>query len=276
MNAAVTSRLFRFHLRQIGLVFVCFALAASRSGGAEDVGYGGVRPPRAEARFTSSPPVVDGTWAQGEWDEAQPLTFAAAPPTVGATSGCEVRFLWNDEGVFIGFRATDATPVYGGTKPGESLHREDVFEVFFDQVGDHRQFWELQIAPHGQLYLRNHLLTAQPRLTEEQRLTPEFADRELWRYDVPIPAGLRSASRYDPKTQLWTAELFLPSTFANRRQDPSRMTARQWRINLARHDWDRPPDAPARQGTFMYWAPVLPGHPHMSPTAMGWLTFTRP
>lgn len=273
---ATALRFLRLHHRHVRLVFAWVVLAISRSAGAEEVGYGGGQPPRAEARFTSQAPVIDGTWAPGEWDRAQPITFAATPSTGGESSGCKVRFLWNTEGVFIGFRASDTTPVYGGTKPGESLHREDVLEVFFDQVGDHHQFYELQIAPHGQLYLRNHLLTAPPRLTAEMRLTQEFVERELWRYDVPIPAGLKTASVYDPKTHLWTAELFLPAAFANRRLDPTRMTATQWRINLVRHDWDRPLDVASRQGTFMYWAPVLPGHPHLSPTAMGWLTFTRP
>ncbi len=276
MNSIIALRyLRRVHRLHVGLVLTWSVLAANAVSATEEVGYGGAKPPQAEACFTGRPPVIDGTWSPGEWDQAPPITFAATPSTGDATATGEARFLWNNEGAFIGFRAIDSTPVYGGTKPGESLHREDVFEVFFDQVGDHHQFYELQIAPNGQLYLRNHLLTAPPRLTAEERLTQEFVERELWRYDVPIPAGLKSASVYDPKTHLWTAEIFLPATFANRRLDPSRMTAVRWRINLVRHDWDRPLDDPARHGTFMYWAPVLPGHPHLSPTAMGWLTFTR-
>lgn len=263
----------RQHL--LGLFLACL-LGCQRILAEEELSYGGGQPPRAEARFTAQAPVIDGTWAPGEWDQAIPISFASAHSPGHAATECEVRFLWNNAGVFVAFRALDATLVYGGTKPGESLHREDVFELFFDQTGDHRQFYELQIAPNGQLYLRNHLLTAAPRLTAEHRLTQEFVERELWRYDLPIPAGLKSASAYDAKTRMWTAELFLPATFANRRQDPSRMSAGRWRINLVRHDWDRPLTATERQGTFIYWAPVLPGHPHLSPTAMGWLNFTSP
>lgn len=243
---------------------------------AEETTYGGGEPPRAEARFTTRAPTIDGRWSPGEWDDAAPISILPAAHPSRAASATEVRFLWNTEGVFVAFRTLDRTPIYGHTKLGESLHREDVFELFIDQLGDHHQFYELQIAPSGQLYLRNHILTAPPRLTAEGRLTQEFVERELWRYDLPIPPTVKTASIYDVATQTWSAELFLPASLINRRRDPSHMTAGTWRLNLVRHDWDLPLEAPNRQGTFLYWAPVLPGHPHLSPAAMGWLTFSRP
>ncbi len=259
-------------MRSVLLTFTLW-LACAGFTRAADEAYGGGSPPRAEAVFTKHPPKVDGVWEEGEWADAKPIFFPVNDPGKGL---CEVRFLWTKEGVYVGFRTTDPKPVYGDFKPGEPLYLEDAFELFIDQAGDHRQYYELQIDPAGQSYLRNYVLTEPPRLTPEQRLTPEFCDRDLWRYDVPIPDGVRIACKLDAATHVWTLEAFLPASFINRRRGGGPLTPCTWRLNLARYDWDQPKDVPDRPAKFYYWAPVLPGHPHLSPEAMGWLELKKP
>jgi hypothetical protein len=156
------------------------------------------------------------------------------------------------------------------------LYQEDVLELFIDQVGDHRQFYEIQVDPEGRLYFRNNILTAPPRLTAEKRLAQEFVERELWRWDLPKPEGFRVASKLDSQTHAWCVEAFLPASFVNRRRGGKAMEPCTWRINLARHDWAAPLGEPHRTPKFCYWAPVLPGHPHLSPGAMGYLEFQKP
>lgn len=250
--------------------------------------FGGGKPPRAEALFTEHPPTVDGAWSEGEWAAAKPLFFsvpggdgrdssktAQARAQTGQPS-CEVRFLWTKEGVYVTFRTRDANPVYGDFKPGEPLYLEDVLELFIDQTGDHRQYYEIQIDPAAQVFIKNYLLTAAPQLTPEKRLTQEFVESEFWRYDLPKPDGFRAASKLDAQTHQWTLEVFLPASFVNRRRGGGAMQPCTWRINLVQHDWDAPGDVPNREPKFMYWAPVLPGHPHLSPRAMGWLELKKP
>lgn len=237
--------------------------------------------PHASAPYTAKPPVIDGEWTPGEWDAAPPVSFPAPAPQ-GPLSGApapaptptEVRFLYDDAGLYVTFRCIDATPVFGAFKPGEPLHQEDVCELFLDEKGDHRQFTEIQFDPAGRLYLRNHVLTAEPRITPEGRLTPEFCDRELWRYSPPTPEAMRVASRLDRTTGVWIAELFLPAAFVQRRGGGGPMKPGTWRINLVRHDWSQPLATPGRalaSCAMMYWAPVQPGHPHISPTRMGYM-----
>lgn len=254
------------------LFTLAFWLCCARAVTVADESYGGGTPPRAEAAFTKHPPTVDGIWNDAEWSQARPIFF----PAPDAGNICEVRFLWTKEGVYVAFRTTDPKLVYGDFKPGDPLYQEDCFELFIDQAGDHRQYYELQFDPAAQLYIRNYVLTAEPRITVEGRLTPEFCERDLWRYDPPKPEGLRAASKVDPATHVWTLEAFLPASFVNRRRGGAPMTPGVWRLNLARYDWDAPKDVPDRVPKFLYWSPVLPGHPHLSPLAMGSLELKGP
>lgn len=228
-------------------------------------------PPQAVANYTKQAPVVDGLLDDAEWSKASPVTFPA-----GDSNPSEVRFLWSADGVYVSFRATDATPAFGHFKPGEMLYQEDVFELFFDQSGDQKQYFEIQASPAGQVFIKNYVLTAPPQITPQGRLTPEFAISELWRWDWPVPEGFQIASRLDPKTGVWTLEMFLPAAFVNLRQGGAPMKPCTWRLNLVRHDWDGPKDAPDRHVKFLYWAPVLTGHPHLSPTLMGFLELKSP
>jgi len=233
-------------------------------------------PPHGVALYVHQAPVVDGKLDEKEWTKAPALDFPQALADATTKPPCTVRFLWTEEGVYVGFRTTDTTPVYGHIKPGDPIYPEDSFEVFIDQIGDHLQFYEIQADPAGQTFFKNYVLTAPPRLTAEKRFTPEFAQSELWRYEIPMPEGFEIASNLDPQTHIWSLEMFLPKSFVNRRRGGGQaMAPCTWRLNLVRHDWDLPKDAPGRKAKFMYWAPVLEGNPHNSPTAMGYLELKK-
>lgn len=217
--------------------------------------------PRAEAEYVVLGPKTDGVLDDEVWSNARPIDAPAG----------ETRFLWNREGVYVAFRASEKSPVMGASADGESLHEEDVFELFVDQKGDHRQFYEIQIDPAGRVFLKNHILTAEPRLTPEGRLEQPFVESELWRYVIPRPEGMLSASRIDPKTGEWVVELFLPAVLVNSRAGGEPLTPRSWRIHLVRNEWDKARGLPDRTLVSTSWAPVLEKHAHISPTRMGWL-----
>lgn len=222
-------------------------------------------PPRATAEYTAIEPRIDGALDDEAWGKALLIPAPAG----------ETRFLWNEKGVYVAFRGVEKTPVMGHAKEGESLHEEDAFELFLDQRGDHRQFYEVQIDPAGRVFVKTHILTAEPRLTEEGRLTPDFVRSELWRYEIPPPEGFLSASRLDRQTGEWTAEMFLPASFVNRRDDGAPLTPRTWRIHLVRNNWDLPKGEEGRQLVSISWAPVLEKHAHISPTRMGYLELKK-
>jgi hypothetical protein len=229
-------------------------------------------PPAAEAVFAATPPVVDGVIGEAEWTAAKPIVF---PPSAEASGQSEVRLLWTEAGLFVAFRCTDKTPVFGSFKKGEPLHQEDSFEIFIDQGADQKQYFEVQVSPEADVFIKNYVLPVAPRLTEKGRLTQEYVESDLWRYDYPVPDGMKVESRYDKATGQWELEMFLPAAFVNRRGHGGPLGEKTWRINLVRHDWDKPLNAEGRKAEFLYWAAVLPGHPHLSPTLMGHLKFVR-
>ncbi|MDR1191246.1 MAG: carbohydrate-binding family 9-like protein [Verrucomicrobiales bacterium] len=221
--------------------------------------------PRGVAWFTDQPLTVDGVLDEPAWQRAPVLRFSAASAEDG-----ETRMLWSAEGLYVTFSAVERTPVLGYAKAGEPVYREDAFELFVDQAGDHRQYYEVQVSASGQVFVKCYVLTEAPRLNAEGWLTRDFIDRCLWRYDVPAPESLRVASRLDAQSGRWTLELFVPAELVNRRFGGA-LQPRAWRVNITRHDWDLPPAVAQRRGRFLYWAPVYAGHPHLSPTLMGYL-----
>jgi len=216
-------------------------------------------PPKATATYVEQAPKIDGVLDEEVWSKA-----ALIPAPAG-----ETRFLWNEAGVYVAFRGLEKTPAMGHAKPGESLHEGDVFELFLDQKGDHRQFYEIQIDPDGRLFLFNHVLTVEPRLTPEGRLAQEFVESELWRYGLSVPKAFQHTSRLDQKTGEWTLEVFLPAGFVNRRSGGGSLQPATWRIHLVRNDWDKPKGDSDRKVVSSSWAPVLEFHAHISPTRMG-------
>ncbi len=242
--------------------------------GEGEVTYDGSPPPHGVAFHATVEPVVDGVLSNGEWKDAQPFYFPLSPGAQGEAT--EARFLWTEKGIYVAFVVKESTPVFGHSPKGEALYQEDCVELFLDVMGDHRQFWEIQVDPAGQTYFRNHVLTAPPRLTAEQRITEEFRVSELWRYDVDPPEGSKIVCNLDRQAGLWTVEMFLPSSFVNRRRGGADLEPGIVRMNLARNDWSLAKEEPNREPRYQYWASVLPGHAHLSPLAMGYLELKKP
>lgn len=246
-------------------------LMQSRVLGGEEVTYDGTPPPHGVAMLAAREPLIDGVLRRGEWEEAQVIQV---PPSAGG-QGTVARFLWTEKGLYAAFVVQDSTPVFGHSPEGEAIYQEDCVELFVDVIGDHRQFWEIQVDPAGQTYIRNHVLTAPPRLTAEQRITEEFRVSELWRTSIAPPEGFKVACKLDRAAGVWTAEMFLPASFVNRRRGGAPLEPGVWRVNIARNDWALPKEHPNRQVRDQYWASVLPGHAHLSPLAMGYLELKK-
>jgi hypothetical protein len=221
-------------------------------------------PPAIEAPRAAAAPILDGLLDEPVWKTA---------PAIDLQAGT-ARLCWTPEGLYAAFESQDPALFASTSAPGSSLHEGDVFEIFFDAIGDHLQYTEVQVNAADRSFFKNYILTAPPLLTKTNRLTKEFCDSQLWRYDLPAPEGFTVKSRVVDGA--WTTELFLPAKFLNRRRGGTPLEAGiTLYLNLARYDWNAPMGGAERKAEFHYWVSVEPGCPHISPTRMGAVTLTE-
>lgn len=200
-------------------------------------------------------PRLDGVWNGEEWASGSRVLLADA----GGPGHRVVRILETSAGLYLGLLLPDATPSFGRSPEGGSLHREDVFEIFFEIDGDSRRYAELQISRSGAAFYKTFLLRKAPEVTSTGRLSPAYLERDFHEEQKPVPDGVRWAVGSGPRH--WVAELFLPR----------RLYGKVLRANLAVHDWDRALGVGGRTGRFYYWSTTEPGCPHISPSRFGYL-----
>ncbi len=232
-------------------------------------GAADIAPPHVSVPRSAEAPVIDGSVGAGEWHGSAWIEMRSP---VRDFQSSAVRAFWMPEGIYIAYTSVDKALTRGETLNGQSLHKEDVLELFIDPTGDLRQYFEIQINPQGKVYCHIHILTDEPSVTGKGRLTPEFMSRHYWAYPSPHADGIQVACRYDSAAGLWSAEGFFPVSFINRRQGAKPLNSGMvLRANFARYDWNAPLHDLARRSVFVYWSPVAPGCPHISPTRMGYL-----
>jgi hypothetical protein len=164
-------------------------------------------------------------------------------------------------GLYLGVLMRDDTPSFGRSPVGETLHREDVLEIFFEDPVDKRRYRELQISRSGAAFHKAYLLKAEPEVTGTGRLTPEYLESSFDQKIRPVPRDVRWAT--GSTRDGWVAEVFLPR----------RLLGSELRANFAVHDWNRPLGAHGREGRFYYWSAIEAGCPHISPARFGRVIF---
>ncbi|MES2310160.1 MAG: carbohydrate-binding family 9-like protein [Verrucomicrobiota bacterium] len=231
--------------------------------------------PEAKVPFATNAPIIDGEIHEKEWAQATVLHFLGDSDK-GKKDKSRILLLWSPKGLFVGFDAIDRSFIYGNFPPKDPLYMEDTFEIFIDALGTPRQYFELQANPAGQTFLKNYVITAEPVLTSENRMTPEFIATHLWRFDDQLPPDFKIVSKINATQGSWKMEMFLPAAWLNHRHGGGPLTPQTFLMNFARHDWNQPPSVKNRQCQFYYWSAVLKGHPHLSPTLMGKVVLEKP
>ncbi len=105
-------------------------------------------------RAPGDPPVVDGRLNEAVWNDAPPLTaFTQREPVEGAAASesTEVRFLYTDRALYVGFRAFDREPqrIVGRLVRRDQRIISDYFNLFIDSYYDRRSAFEFSINPSG-------------------------------------------------------------------------------------------------------------------------------
>jgi hypothetical protein len=111
--------------------------------------------PRARAVLVDEAPILDGVLDDPIWQKAEVVSdFTQVVPIEGAPPSfrTEVRFLTNNESLFIAFRAFDPEPdkiIANLMGRDEFLFFDDNFTLVFDTFHDHRNGFFIQVNPLG-------------------------------------------------------------------------------------------------------------------------------
>lgn len=122
-------------------------------GGGETAAGGPVSPPAYRAAFATSPIVVDGRLDEAAWDQALPIrSFATFPDLEPPISQTEARILWDDQFLYVGFKALDKDVWSYMTERNDPTCLEDVLEIFFKTDLDREAYYNFEINALGTIY----------------------------------------------------------------------------------------------------------------------------
>jgi hypothetical protein len=109
--------------------------------------------PRALAQRITEPITIDGRLDEAVWEEASPVTeFTQVVPNEGqpASQRTEVRFLYDDEAIYVGARLHDTGEIRGRLgRRDMPLGDSDWLTVIFDSYHDHRTAYGFEVNPRG-------------------------------------------------------------------------------------------------------------------------------
>ncbi|HYL83856.1 MAG TPA: carbohydrate-binding family 9-like protein [Candidatus Angelobacter sp.] len=191
---------------------------------------------------------AEGFPAPSSWERAAPQRFNADWQGKNADPGreTEVRLLWNEESLFVWFRAKYKTiTVFPNAEPNgrrDQLWDRDVAEVFLQPDASNRRYKEFEISPNGYW------------------IDLDIAPNE--KHD--LKSGMQRRVTLDESSRVWIAELAIPMTCLTGKFDP----ATKWRVNFYRVEGSSEPRF------YSAWRPTGTPAPNFHvPEAFGELVF---
>lgn len=204
-------------------------------------------PPIALASRIGDDFPLNGDLRNAAWQKAKPVLIEQGlnTGTVYADNATEVRILWSDKYLYLGYRSpfTKLTVFDPPTAEGErsGLWERDVVEAFIGpDVEAVNSYTEYEVAPTGE---KLDLLIDLPK----KSLT--------WNSDF------ESAVHLDRKRQLWFTEMRIPLSAIS---EVPPVAGKRWRLNLYRKD--------SVSRNFLAWSPTSIRTAH-HPKRFGFLVF---
>ncbi|MBN1772000.1 MAG: carbohydrate-binding family 9-like protein [Deltaproteobacteria bacterium] len=222
--------------------------------------------PSATIPQTSSVILIDGRLDEPVWQVAAELSpFVRAPDGPSAGDRVRARALWSRQYLYVAFEVRDALLVSQFTQRDDPIYTQDAVEVFLDEDGDGKSYYEFEVSPSGVLF---DVALSEPRKGEPGAFTAaEFRA-------AVVPDGTVND---DVPDRGYTVEIQIPFlALAKFKQRPPRVGS-TWRANFYVLDTTGLPQpgaqAPSQDG-FAWSAPQKPDfHEYRR---FGELTFGEP
>ncbi len=184
-----------------------------------------------QARYTSTPPQLDGDLNDVVWQNALPINEFFAYQTGGdaAASATTARLLWDDRFLYLGFEMSDRDIRPSALTSGSSgrdgqLYEGDVIEFFTRPDENSPQYFEFEWSPNGDLFDARF---------DTRRFGPPSTD-----WDTDLTAAVHVDGTWDDPSdqdQSWVVETRIPLDAF-----PTVAADSEWRFTVARYDYFHP------------------------------------
>jgi hypothetical protein len=178
------------------------------------------------------------------------------------------RAVWNDEGLFLRFDATDPSPWHTMTRKDEHLWDEEVVEIFLDPDRSGRDYYELEVSPANVVC---DLRMISPWPDKKGDIDWNLAGLETRVHPRKDAAG---------KTTGWTVTALLPWGGLRALASAGKVAlppkpGDAWRFNVFRIERPGGKASPEKDGVFAAWSPPSVRSFH-DPSAFRDLVFIGP
>lgn len=158
-------------------------------------------PTTVRALKATTPIAIDGRLDEPAWQTAF-RTEAFVNTMSGAESDAKARarFTWDDSNLYVAFEVEDTFLKSSLPNRDDHLWDQDTIEVMVDPLADGRNYFEIQVAPTGNVFDTRY---------DTRRRPQPFGDVE-WNSRVDAKVVTRGTVNDDDEDEGYTVELALP------------------------------------------------------------------
>jgi hypothetical protein len=216
-----------------------------------------VAPPAAQlpslnVRRATAAVQIDGQLNEADWAAAP--ASSAFVNTMNGSRGevrANVKMLWDDQAVYFGFDVADDYLHATGSERDAHLWEQDCVEIMADPDGDGTNYFELQVAPTGQVFDTHY----------DTRRQPQPFGHVDWNSQIETRVSTRGTPNDDAADEGYTVEIRIPYASFRHGDGPLLVAPAvdsNWRFNF--YVMDTRPDGGQRTAG---WSPTLEGDFHV-------------
>ena len=186
--------------------------------------------PEYTCRRAQGPITIDGRATEPAWERAGVLPFFIPKTFTAPQSRTEARMLYDDQYIYITFKAYDKDIWHIHTKRDENTWEEDVVEAFFKLDEDQNPYYEFEFNAIGVIW--------------DGFMSHRGAAGTYRRWSQWDSEGLNVATRvrgtlnhWQDEDESWTCEVAIPLEDLTVPSGHPARAGDRWKFQLARYDY---------------------------------------
>lgn len=180
--------------------------------------------------FTPKPLTIDGKLDEPEWQHSDVITFHIPGSLKNPVSITEARILWDDQFLYVGFRAYDKEIRSQLTRRDANTCQEDVLEIFIKPSDKIITYYNFEINALGTVYDAMNF--------KRNQNEAEHRKASIWNCDgLKIAVFVKGKiNNRDGEDEFWQLEVAIPFSKLPSLAGKAPKIGEQWKFHLARYD----------------------------------------